>query len=99
MNFVVALANDSRALVDQISLMPADNVDGMDPDELRLARDLKPSVVRFGGNFTASYHWKDGIGLRDKRVNMLNIAWGIAEYNTNIRGPAADANLEWERDR
>ena len=81
-NFVIALANDSRALVDQISLMPADNVDGMDPDELRLARDLKPSVVRFGGNFTSGYHWRDGIGPMDKRVGRLNLAWGIPEYNT-----------------
>ena len=81
-NFVIALASDSRALVDQISLMPADNVDGMDPDELRLARDLKPSVVRFGGNFTSGYHWRDGIGPMDKRVGRLNLAWGIPEYNT-----------------
>ena len=28
------------------------------------------------------YHWRDGIGPRDKRVSMLNIAWGIPEYNT-----------------
>jgi alpha-N-arabinofuranosidase len=81
-DFVIALANDSRALVDEISLMPADNVDGMDPDELQLARDLKPSIVRFGGNFTSGYHWRDGIGPRDKRVGRLNLAWGIPEYNT-----------------
>src|SRR5581483_9786076 len=38
--------------------------------------------VRFGGNFTSSYHWKDGIGPADKRVSMRNLAWGIPEYNT-----------------
>jgi alpha-L-arabinofuranosidase len=81
-DFVISLAGDSRALVDQISLMPADNVDGMDPDEIRLARDLKPSVIRFGGNFTSGYHWRDGIGPMDKRVGRLNLAWGIPEYNT-----------------
>jgi alpha-N-arabinofuranosidase len=80
--FVVSLSNDARALVDEISLMPADNIDGMDPDVIQMARDLKPSVIRFGGNFTSGYHWRDGIGPRDKRVSMLNLAWGIPEYNT-----------------
>jgi alpha-N-arabinofuranosidase len=81
-SFVVSLSNDARVLVDEISLMPADNIDGMDPDVVRLTRDSKPSVVRFGGNFTSGYHWRDGIGPRDKRVSMLNLAWGIPESNT-----------------
>jgi alpha-L-arabinofuranosidase len=81
-DFVISLANDSRALIDLISLMPADNIDGMDPDEVRMARDLKPSVVRFGGNFTSGYHWRDGVGPMDKRVGRVNLAWGIPEYNT-----------------
>jgi len=80
--FVISLSDDARALVDEISLMPADNIDGMDPDVIAMARDLKPSVVRFGGNYTSGYHWRDGIGPRDKRVSMLNLAWGIPEYNT-----------------
>jgi alpha-L-arabinofuranosidase len=80
--FVISLSSDARALVDEISLMPADNVDGMDPDVVQMARDLKPSVVRFGGNFTSGYHWRDAIGPRDKRVGRLNLAWGIPEYNT-----------------
>ncbi len=81
-DFVISLANDGRALVDEISLMPSDSVEGMDPDVLRMARDLKPSVIRFGGNFTSGYHWRDGIGPREKRVSELNLAWGIPEYNT-----------------
>lgn len=81
-NFVISLSGNARALVDEISLMPADNVDGMDPDVIKMAADLKPSLVRFGGNFTSGYHWRDGIGPRDKRVGRLNLAWGIPEYNT-----------------
>jgi len=81
-DFVISLTNDGRALIDAVSLMPADNVDGMDPDMLQMARDLKPSIVRFGGNFTSGYHWRDGIGPRDQRVSELNLAWGIPEYNT-----------------
>ncbi len=71
---MISLTNDGRALIDEVSLMPADNVDGMDPDMLQMARDLKPSIVRFGGNFTSGYHWRDGIGPRDKRVSGLNLA-------------------------
>ena len=68
-------------LIDQASLLPADAVDGMDPDMIAMARALRTSIVRFGGNFTSAYHWRDGVGPRDKRVSMLNIAWGMPEYN------------------
>ena len=81
-DFVVALTDDARVEVDQASLMPADNVDGMDPDVITMARDLQSPLVRFGGNFTSAYDWKDGIGPRDKRVSKLNVSWGIPEYNT-----------------
>jgi alpha-L-arabinofuranosidase len=46
-----------------------------------MSRDMKTPLVRFGGNFTSAYHWPDGIGPPDKRVSMLNVAWGIPEYN------------------
>ncbi|HET6170089.1 MAG TPA: alpha-L-arabinofuranosidase C-terminal domain-containing protein, partial [Terracidiphilus sp.] len=81
-DFVIALNNDARVEVDQASLMPADNVDGMDPDVIAMARDLHSPLIRFGGNFTSAYDWKDGIGPRDKRVSKLNLSWGIPEYNT-----------------
>jgi alpha-N-arabinofuranosidase len=80
-DFVIAVADDARVFVDQASLMPADNVDGMDPEMITLSREMKTSVVRFGGNFTSAYHWRDGIGPRDKRVSMLNQSWGMPEYN------------------
>jgi alpha-N-arabinofuranosidase len=80
-DFVISLSGVQRVLLDQVSLMPADNVDGMDPDAVAMSRDMKSSVLRFGGNFTSGYHWRDGVGPRDKRVSMLNLAWGIPEYN------------------
>lgn len=80
-DFVVAAGNETRVLLDQVSLLPDDAVDGMDPEMISMARALKSPIVRFGGNFTSAYHWRDGIGPRDKRVSMLNIAWGIPEYN------------------
>lgn len=81
-DFVIALKNDARVEVDEASLMPADNIDGMDPDVIAMARDLHSPLIRFGGNFTSAYDWRDGIGPRDKRVSKLNVSWGIPEYNT-----------------
>ena len=81
-DFVISLSGSQRVLLDEISLMPSDNIDGMDPEAIALSRDMKTTVLRFGGNFTSGYHWRDGIGPRDKRVSMLNLAWGIPEYNT-----------------
>lgn len=81
-DLVVSLANDARAEIDNVTLVPADAVEGMDPDELKMARALESTVVRFGGNFTSAYDWRDGIGPADKRVSKLNASWGIPEYNT-----------------
>ncbi len=81
-DFVVEVDGDAAMEVDQLSLMPTDALDGLDPDEVAMATAMETPLVRYGGNFTSSYHWKDGIGPRDKRISMLNLAWGIPEYNT-----------------
>jgi alpha-L-arabinofuranosidase len=80
-DFVISAGNETRVLLDQVSLFPGDAIDGMDPEMIAMVRALKSPIVRFGGNFTSAYHWRDGIGPRDKRVSMLNVAWGIPEYN------------------
>jgi alpha-N-arabinofuranosidase len=80
-DFVIAANNETRVLIDQAFLLPADNVEGMDPEMVQMSRELKTPIVRFGGNFTSAYHWRDGVGPLDKRVSMLNIAWGMPEYN------------------
>jgi len=80
-DFVIAASDETRVLVDQASLQPGDAIDGMDPDMVAMARAMKSPIVRFGGNFTSAYHWRDGIGPLDKRMSMLNVTWGIPEYN------------------
>jgi alpha-N-arabinofuranosidase len=80
-DFVIEVSGDERALIDQVSLMPDDAIDGLNPAIVSLAKAMHTSVLRFGGNFTSAYHWRDGIGPRDKRISMRNIAWGIPEYN------------------
>ena len=81
-DFVVEVAGDERVALDQLSLMPADAKGGLDPDAVALAREMRTPLVRFGGNFTSSYHWTEGVGPRDKRKNTLNNSWGIPEYNS-----------------
>ncbi|HLY40991.1 MAG TPA: alpha-L-arabinofuranosidase C-terminal domain-containing protein [Terracidiphilus sp.] len=81
-DFVAQVEGDERVEVDEFSLMPSDAIDGLDPDAVAMAKQMHTPLVRFGGNFTSSYHWKDGIGPRDKRLSMLNNSWGIPEYNT-----------------
>jgi alpha-L-arabinofuranosidase len=80
-DFVISARDATSVLVDQAALFPADALDGMDPEMIAMSRDMHTPLVRFGGNFTSAYHWRDGIGPRDKRVSMLNVAWGIPEYN------------------
>lgn len=81
-DFVIALRDASRVEIDQASLMPADAIDGLDPEMVALSKTMHTTIVRFGGNYTSSYHWTDGVGDRDKRISMLNVAWGMPEYNT-----------------
>jgi alpha-N-arabinofuranosidase len=80
-DFVLAARDDTRVLLDQVSLFPDDAIDGMDPDMVAMARATNTPMVRFGGNLTSAYHWRDGVGARDRRTRMLNVAWGIPEYN------------------
>lgn len=81
-DFAVEVQGDERVDLDEFSLMPADALEGLDPDVVAMANAMNTPLVRFGGNFTSAYNWRDGIGPRDKRVSMRNLAWGIPEYNT-----------------
>ena len=81
-DFVVQVEGDERVDLDELSFMPGDSLGGLDPDEVAMAKAMNTSVVRFGGNFTSGYHWRDGIGPEDKRISTVNVAWGIPEYNT-----------------
>ena len=80
-DFVIAANENTRVGLDQAALLPTDAIEGMDPEMVRLSREIKTPVVRFGGNFTSFYHWRDGVGPLDKRVSMMNLGWGMPEYN------------------
>lgn len=80
-DFGVAVAGAGRVDVDEFSVLPGDAIGILDPDEVAMAKAMHVTELRFGGNFTSSYHWRDGVGPMDKRPTMENIAWGIPEYN------------------
>ena len=80
-DFAVTVSDEARVLIDQALLYPADNMDGLNPEAVAMTKALKLPLLRFGGNFTSGYHWRDGVGPMDKRVSMLNQAWGQPEYN------------------
>ena len=59
------------------------NERGFRKDVIGALRELKVPVVRWpGGCFADEYHWRDGIGPRDKRPVTVNTNWGgVPETN------------------
>jgi alpha-N-arabinofuranosidase len=56
---------------------PVPNVRGIRSDVVQALRALKVPNVRWpGGCFADQYHWRNGIGPRDKRPIRANINWG-----------------------
>ena len=60
------------------------NTNGMRNDVVSALKDIKIPVLRWpGGCFADEYHWKDGIGPKDKRKKMVNTNWGgVVEDNS-----------------
>jgi len=62
---------------------PAPVADGFRSDVLNLIRGVKPPNIRWpGGCFTNNYHWRDGVGPRDKRPLKFDWYWHKPEPNT-----------------
>lgn len=68
-------------LIGTISLMPADNIDGFRPDMIKLLRNMHISILRWGGNHSSGYNWRDGIGNRDTRPPTYDYAWHAVVSN------------------
>ena len=62
------------------------NTRGIRNDVVAALRELKVPNVRWpGGCFADQYHWRNGIGPRDKRPATVNSAWGDV-IDTNAFG-------------
>jgi alpha-N-arabinofuranosidase len=62
---------------------PIPNTKGYRNDVLAALKALKVPQLRWpGGCFADEYHWRDGIGPREKRPSMFNSHWGgVVENN------------------
>jgi len=60
------------------------NVRGIRTDVVKALRDIGIPNLRWpGGCFADTYHWKDGIGPRNKRPSIVNVHWGgVTEDNS-----------------
>ena len=67
--------------VGENSIIP--NTKGIRNDVIQALKEMQVPVLRWpGGCFADEYHWKDGIGPREKRPEMVNTHWGgVVENN------------------
>jgi alpha-N-arabinofuranosidase len=58
------------------------NVQGLRKNVVEALKAINPPVIRWpGGCFADIYHWKDGVGPKDRRPHRLNIWWGGDDTN------------------
>lgn len=62
---------------------PIPNTRGIRNDVVAALKKIRIPVLRWpGGCFADEYHWKDGIGPREKRPSIINTHWGgVVENN------------------
>jgi alpha-N-arabinofuranosidase len=61
---------------------PIPNDGGVRKDTAEALKRIKAPMIRWpGGCFADQYHWRDGVGPREKRPRTWNIWWGRDESN------------------
>jgi alpha-N-arabinofuranosidase len=61
---------------------PYANKDSFDTRYIDAAKELQITNMRWpGGNYTADYHWMNGIGPKNKRPALKELAWGYIDSN------------------
>jgi alpha-N-arabinofuranosidase len=61
------------------------NIRGIRNDVVEALKKIEIPVLRWpGGCFADEYHWKDGIGPKDKRPTMINTHWGRVTENNHF---------------
>ena len=55
---------------------------GFRQDVLSALREMRMTAMRYpGGNFASGYHWMDGVGPKDQRPTVRELAWQSIETN------------------
>lgn len=61
------------------------NKDGIRLDIVNALKKIHVPVLRWpGGCFADEYHWKDGIGPKDKRPEIVNTNWGMVTEDNSF---------------
>ena len=61
---------------------PIPNTRGLRNDVVAALKELRVPLLRWpGGCFADEYHWRDGVGPRDKRPRRPNASWGGVDTN------------------
>lgn len=61
---------------------PFADSEGLRSDLFAALAELEVSVVRYpGGNFVSGYHWENGVGPKDSRSTVRELAWKSLEPN------------------
>lgn len=56
--------------------------EGFRTDTLEVIKQLDIPMIRYpGGNFVSGYRWEDGVGPKELRPRVLDLAWGAVETN------------------
>ena len=62
---------------------PIPNTRGIRNDVIEALKEISVPVIRWpGGCFADAYHWKEGIGPKDERPELVNLSWGGIEDNS-----------------
>lgn len=57
------------------------NTDNWKDTIIKVTKELAPGMMRWGGNFSAYYKWREAVGPRKSRIPLLNTDWGGMETN------------------
>jgi alpha-N-arabinofuranosidase len=81
--FELRVEGIGRLWADKLSLMPADNELGWRGDVVEAIKEVRPSILRWGGSTVdpGNYRWKNGVGDRDLRLPWRNENWGRLDPN------------------
>jgi alpha-L-arabinofuranosidase len=81
--FELRAEGEGRLWVNKVSLMPGDNRKGWRADVVEAIKEIQPGILRWGGSAVdpGGYHWKNGIGDRDRRTPWPNENWGRIDPN------------------
>jgi len=82
--FTISFRGPGTLWIDQVSLMPDDNIFGWRRDVAVALKAMKPGIIRFGGSTTEGFDWKDTIGDPARRVPFTTVWGGLEPGNAGL---------------